>query len=308
MTSQFMDLTKQQKQTKEFFEKHSEEWYKNAKLNLNTTVNVVKIRNSYVENICSRFLNRGAKTLDVGCGVGDLVISLLQRGYDAFGIDFASSMIEKALYDAEKLNFSKDRFIIDSFFEFNPGIKFSLISANGFIEYISEEELTDFINRICGLLETGGIAIIESRNRLFNVFSFNNYTNAEIKIGQMNHLLEECVLFNNAKSMQELLNQNFASKISANLQEHDYTGNEFVDINVDKRLQYTPFQLIAKLRDHGFDIIDLTPYHIHAVTTGVKEMEPEIHTQLSYFLQNNENTRLRLFPQASSFMITVKKI
>ena len=302
-----MDYSNQERQTKKFFEEHAKIWYEHAKSESTKSVNVVKMRNQYVEKICSKFLKKNAKTLDIACGVGDLVILLLKKDYDSFGVDFATSMIEQAKSEAKKLNLPTDRFFVSSFFEFEPKTRFDLISANGFIEYISQEQLIDFIQRVYNLLEKNGIAIIESRNRLFNVFSFNKYTQAEIELKQINHLLEECILFNMAKNLKELLNQNFTSKISENLQQHEYTGNEFTSITVDKRYQYTPFELIAMLKKYGFEIIDLIPYHIHAITTSAKEMRPELHTYMSYHLHEQEDILLKLFPQASSFAICARK-
>src|SRR5882762_6869423 len=177
-----MDYSNQQKQTKEFFEKQAKIWYEHAKSESTKSVNVVKMRNQYVEKICSKLLKKHAKTLDVGCGVGDLVLSLLKNDYDAFGLDFSTSMIEQAKLDAKKSNLSTDRFFVSSFFEFEPKTKFDLISANGFIEYI---------DRTYKFLEKNGLLVIESRNRLFNIFSFNKYTQAEIKLKQINYLLEE---------------------------------------------------------------------------------------------------------------------
>ena len=73
----------QQKQTKEFFEKYASVWNENAKSDSKTNVNVVGLRNQFVEDACSQYLEKNAKTLDVGCGTGDLVISLLRRRFDA---------------------------------------------------------------------------------------------------------------------------------------------------------------------------------------------------------------------------------
>ena len=298
---------KQQKQTKNFFEGHAKIWHKHSISKSTNSVNVVKMRNHYVEKICLKFLKKKMKTLDVACGVGDLVISLLQKKYDSFGVDFTSTMIKQAKLDAKKMKFSTDRFFTNSFFEFDPKTKFDLISANGFIEYISKDQLINFINRSYQLLNKNGILVIESRNRLFNVFSFNNYTKAEIKLKQINYLLDECIYFNNAKNLKELLNDTFTSKITKNVQQHEITGNEFTKIKVDKRYQYTPFELINLLRKHGFEIIDLMPYHIHGISTGGKEIEPKIQTNLAYYLQEQKNILLRLLPQSSSFMISARK-
>lgn len=298
-----LDLTGQQKQTKEFFEQYSGKWYENAKGNSPDNVNIVKIRNQYCENIVTQFLANGSSTLDVGCGTGDLVISLLKRGFNSYGIDFAPSMIEKAKIDAGKLNLATDKFLTVSFFDFLPKIKYDLISANGFIEYISENEFNNFLVRCNELLNKSGVIIVESRNRLFNVFSSNSYTKAEIELGEIEKLIEECIVFNNSKNLDELLKTKYIQTISKNLQQHEAN----TPIKVDTRYQYTPFQMIYKLQQSGFQVIDIMPYHIHGMTPASKDNKPEIHTKISYFLQDQKDVYFPLFPQASSFMISARK-
>ena len=302
-----MKYSKQQKQTKEFFEKFSEQWSINAKGSFEDFVNIVKIRNEYVERVCTKYLKKKSKTLDAGCGTGDLVISLLSKGYDTIGIDFAESMIEKAKSEAKKLNYSQEKFIHTSILEFRPQSKFDLISANGLIEYFSEDELGSFIQNCYEFLNKEGILVLESRNRLFNCFSFNNYTEAEIEIGEINHLLEESIIFTSSRDKNEILNKNYIPKITKNLFKHDNTGNKYADIKVDVRHQYTPFQMIEKLRKNNFSVLDLYPVHNHALNPGAKEKRPDIHTSLSYFLLEQEDIHMHIIPQTSSFMITVRK-
>jgi 2-polyprenyl-3-methyl-5-hydroxy-6-metoxy-1,4-benzoquinol methylase len=293
----------QQSQTKNFFDKFANEWHKRANDNSAYYVNVIKQRNQFVENISSKFLKNDSKTLDVGCGTGELVLNLLKRGFDAYGLDFASTMIEKAKSEASKQGTSPDRFLLSSFFDFIPQNKFELISANGFIEYISEDEFEKFIYNVNKFLIKNGILVMGSRNRLFNVFSFNNYTKAEIETGTIIDLIEECIIFNTSNNLEEILGRKFTSGISKNLQRHDHTG-----IGVDTRYQYTPFQIIKKLKEHGFEIIDLEPIHIHILTTGAKNKETKIHDFISNQIQDYKDIHLQAIPQSSSFMIAARKI
>lgn len=297
-----MRLSNQQKQTKKFFEKDALHWSRKAKLDYKYGVNIIKQRNQYVENISLQFLHKNSKILDVGCGTGDLVINLLNMGYEAYGIDFASSMIKKARAKSRKCGFSQDRFFLGSFFEFESDMKYDLISANGFIEYISEKELGIFIKKTHQLLEDNGLVVIGSRNRLFNVFSFNEYTRAEIKGKNIIPLVKECIVFNSIKSFKELLKKNFVQTVARNLKNHAYTG-----IEVKSRYQYTPCQLIQKLHRHGFSAVDLIPIHIHVLTTNAKNILPEIHNYTSNYLQDRKNIQMQVIPQSSSFMITARK-
>ena len=297
-----MDFSEQQKQVKEVFEKHADKWFSKAQNKSDDSINIIQQRNQFVEYIALKFLNKNSSILDVGCGTGDLVFSLLEKDFDAFGIDFAKSMIDKAKIEAEKHNYPPEKFTEISFFDFLPKTKLNMISANGFIEYISESELTEFINKTHNFLEKNGLLVFSSRNRLFNIFSFNNYTNAEIKANCLNHLIDECIMFNNNSSFDELLKNKFESKINKNLESHEVTG----DIKVATRYQYTPFQLISQLQKIGFEIIDLKPLHIHLFTTGARKNLLEIHDTMSNLVQEQKNI-LQLIPQSSSFMLAARK-
>lgn len=297
-----MHISTQQKQTKKFFERYAPDWLKNARTDSKYSINIIRQRNQYVETICSAFLKKNGKTLDVGSGTGDLVIDLLKKRYDSYGIDFSSSMIKKSWVECKKYGFPKERFVLTSFFEYNPDIKFNLISANGFIEYISAKELNEFLKKSHRLLENNGLLVLGSRNRLFNIFSFNDYTKAEIESGNMEDLIRECIIFNSSGDFRDLLKSILKPKVSKNLKNHAYTG-----VKVKNRFQYTPFQLIHILRSNGFEIIDLNPIHIHVLTTGARSNLPIIHDYMSNYLQDKKEIRIQIIPQSSSFMIAARK-
>jgi len=79
------------------------------------------------------------------------------------------------------------------------------------------------------------------------------------------------------------------------------------DIDVELRYQYTPFQLFTLLQKADFDILDISPIHIHGISPSGKAMDPKLHTLLSNFLQTQEHLKFQLIPQSSSFMIATKK-
>ena len=298
-----MKLTNQQKQTKTYFEKFANEWNTKAKRKSKKIINVIKQRNDYVEKISKKYiLKNNGKTLDVGCGSGELVISLLKNGFDAYGIDFSNSMIKKGKAQAKRNKFEQSRFFCDSFFDFKFKNKYDLISANGFIEYISEKKFDDFLEISSNLLTKNGILVVNSRNRLFNIFSFNDFTKAEMKNKNTNNLIEECIEFNNNKNFKELLKNKNKSKINNNLKKHSKTG-----IDVDTRFQYTPYQLIEKLNDHNFTPIDIQPIHIHVFTTGARTIYSDFHNEISNHIQSQNTDNFRLIPQSSSFMIVAKR-
>jgi len=300
-------VDKQQLQTKKYFERYGNQWSKSVSKKHNDFVNVIEIREQYVIDTCKKFLKKKSRVLDVGCGTGELVIKLQKMKYDSNGIDFSRPMINKAKRLAKKEKIDTEKFTAGSFFEFMPKKSFDLISANGFIEYVSEKELDTFLQKSFKFLSKKGILIFSSRNRLFNCFSLNKYTESEINLGEINNILSECILFNNSKNLKEVISKKHRSNIRKNLQKHELTKTKYAKIKVDMRFQYTPLQLVKKLRDNGFEIVGLFPVHIHAVSTGSKDKLPKIHSDLSQILFNQKSISTKLIPQCSSFMISARK-
>ena len=61
------------------------------------------------------------------------------------------------------------------------------------------------------------------------------------------------------------------------------------------------------LKQNKFTILDIFPIHIHLLSTGAKEIHPEIHSYLSNLIQEKNDLHLTLIPQSSSFMIAARK-
>jgi 2-polyprenyl-3-methyl-5-hydroxy-6-metoxy-1,4-benzoquinol methylase len=291
----------QQKQTKDYFDKNSSNWKSKAKKETEKSVNVIKQRNDFVLNICKKYLKKQGKTLDIGCGTGDLVFAQLKHGFDSYGIDFAPSMIKKASTYAKKNNVDPNRFFLDSIFNFEPTQKFDLISANGFIEYISEKELKLFIKKSSKWLTKNGVLVLGSRNRLFNVFSFNEFTKIEIKNNTLKSLIDECIFFNSIKQTDALFSGKKLTIFKKNLKKHPFTG-----IGVKTRLQYSPLELISYLQSNSMKVLKLEPINIHLFTTSGRKLKPILHDYLSNKIQNESKIHLQLLPQSSSFMIAVR--
>src|SRR5262245_61772486 len=103
----------------------------------------LQYRQHYIETLIqSQNIPSGSRILDVGCGPGELIVSLLRKDYDLWGVDISRGMIEEAVRtirnsgfpewnqasvgDIEKLNFN------DNFFD--------VVVASGVIEYQKDDE------------------------------------------------------------------------------------------------------------------------------------------------------------------------
>lgn len=293
--------TNQQKQALSYFSRSAGAWAKKAKSSGEDEVNVIRQRNDFVLKVMGE--KRGARfLLDIGCGTGDLVCEAARRGIDATGVDFAKEMIGAAVRNAKRLNCRKARFECCSIFdfEFERG-KYDVISANGFIEYISLKRLGKLLELSSEGLKQGGSLILGSRNRLYNIFSLNRFTQEEIESGNIERLISEATKIADARHIRELIGLKTA-RLQTRVKKQSNTG-----IDVSVRYQYTPAQLIDILLDKGFEPVQIHPIHIHGVTPKFKDTHPSVHAAISNLLQNYAEGNMSLMPASSSFMIHAKK-
>ena len=212
-------------------------------------------------------------------------------------------MIQIATQNASKENLSLAQFHCTSIFDFDvSGPTYDCISANGFIEYISGDQLLRFIAMTYRALNNGGSLVMGSRNRLFNLFSLNDFTNEELEEGTTAALLAESIAIVKGNSLAELLSLE-PSPLPKEDARQVKTG-----IDVSMRLQYTPLQLMKLLKSAGFELVDFYPIHIHGVVPQFSDLYPQIHAGVSTLLQTHALDHRELVVQASSFMVHAKKV
>ena len=108
----------------------------------------------------------GARVLDVGCGVGQVVERLIRSGFEAHGVDVSQPNIERAkkvtercrLYDGKTLPF--------------PDGYFAAAGALNVLEHVDEPEA--FIRELVRVVQPGGKVVLSSPN-FFRVFGFRDY-------------------------------------------------------------------------------------------------------------------------------------
>ena len=108
----------------------------------------------------------GARVLDVGCGVGQVVARLSEAGFEAHGVDVSEPNVERAkrfcprcrIYDGRKLPF--------------PDAHFASVGALNVLEHVDEPE--SFIKELVRVTRIGGRIVLSSPN-FFRVFGFRDY-------------------------------------------------------------------------------------------------------------------------------------
>jgi 2-polyprenyl-3-methyl-5-hydroxy-6-metoxy-1,4-benzoquinol methylase len=118
----------------------------------------------YADTLCPE--RAGARALDVGCGVGQVVARLSEKGFEAHGVDVSEPNIERArqfssrcqLYDGKKLPF--------------PDRHFASVGALNVLEHVEEPE--QFIPELVRVVEKGGKIVLSSPN-FFRVLGLKDY-------------------------------------------------------------------------------------------------------------------------------------
>lgn len=115
---------------------------------------LVKVSNNpFIVNNTKKYLEKGSKILEGGCGRGDKVYALKANGFDAFGIDYAEETVQKinkaapeldvTLDDVRQLKFDDNSFdgywslgVIEHFYDGYDSIALEMkrvIRPNGFL-------------------------------------------------------------------------------------------------------------------------------------------------------------------------------
>lgn len=187
--------SRQKQLTKDFFDSVASEWFERTYdpkgEYLKFPSNKARMETALAE--INRLRARGA-TLDVGCGTGELVIALRKRGIRAEGIDVAPRMIAAAKANLARARlahqFDPDAvFRVADFTSLRPRRAWRAIVALGLLEYLqTDAELFSFLKRN---LVADGYALVECRNKFFNLFSANQYTETLVASAAYADLLRE---------------------------------------------------------------------------------------------------------------------
>lgn len=292
----------QQEQTLNYFKSHAQNWQAEA---IKSTYSVIDNRHKAVLETMKNFPT-GSSLLDVGCGTGQLAIQASKMGWWSTGIDFAPEMVEICLQNNKKEQ-TTAKFECGSIFDMkaNPD-SLDVISAQGFIEYISLSQLDDFLAFCAASLKSGGAVAIGSRNRLFNLNSLNEFTELEASLGTLDKLMMEGKILQMTGSQKDAIEQ-----LSALGYEYEQpTVHPLTGVKVDTRYQFTPADLITRFARHQLKVSCIYPvnYHSFPVSMMKDESIKNLYTQLAKVVADDLIGSHKLIPYSSSFVIEARKI
>lgn len=257
-------------------------------------------RRTYVHHVAGR-ISSLRDFLDIGCGSGELVFELAKKGVNAWGIDFAPRMIELCEEQNAQQRYENCHFVKGSIFDDKEWTThFDLISALGFIEYVSPNELESLLELIRNLLRLDGSLVISSRNRLLNIYSSNDFTIEEMSAGTLETIVGESIAIVSAESLDVCIDdlrklQTPARQIAR--------FPERAGIEVETRFQYTPAQLVQLIERHGFHVVALSPVNYHGLPPSLKDAWPDAHTAIKRTVMPRLTECHHAIPYGSVFMV-----
>jgi SAM-dependent methyltransferase len=210
------------------------------------------------------------RCLDAGCGGGQVMLSLLQAGWDASGLDVSPKMLELAADALEAAGHSRDRLVLGSLDDLShyESDSMDLITSMGVQEYLTQEQELRFFAEARRILRPGGILIVEYINMLFDLTTFNRFT---IHFFQ-SHLLPP--FFADGERVLQLTERlktllTFADK-------PDRSGRYSTTRDQVYNRTENPLTFPRRVRERGFEQRDLVFYRFHAVPPLLFEAEPEL--------------------------------
>jgi hypothetical protein len=145
--------------------------------------------------------------------------------------------------------------------------------------------------------------VVGSRNRVFNAFSLNDFTQLELEMGTLGALIAEAKTLRSYPNPQAL----FAAlrhheRIDAQPDHHPITG-----IPVETRYQYSPADLICRLRRCGLAPAALFPVHYHGLPPQVAAEQAELHSRIALAATEIGLRDHRLVPSCSTFVVDARR-
>lgn len=258
--------------------------------------------------------------LDVGCGTGEIVLKLLRSDMQCVGIDNAERMIAIARSKLAREIPSADPekvFQVSDLTEFRASPRiYRNVFALGLLEYLSDDaELFRLLGRI---IPRGGRALVECRNKLFNLASLNHYTRKIAESREFPKLLNDLetvarfsrlsasaipdVAEETTRAMSSFLRRALRDKKWRETATKDYKSYPSPMV----RRQHTPQDLERSARKWGFTIQYVVYWHIHPFLPSFEARFPRIFNKLSVLMGPMGETPIGA-TLGSSFLAVLKR-
>ena len=236
------------------------------------------------------------KILDVGCGSGQPLLSILKNGFNANGFDFSPEMVEQSQKLLTENGFDPNK-VSKNNMEDIQGIEnasFDCIVGLGSLYYSRNFNKT--MKDVANILPYGGNLIFSLRNDLFSFFSQNKYS--------LSFLLEKMIPFQNFTPKLKNEIENFYS-----IRYPDQSFEKKFNTVDDKKiysLSHNPLTVENEvLKPVGLKLENIYYYHFHSLPPVFEHTNTLEFRQQSVLLENPTDWRGAFM--SSSFVVHATK-
>jgi 2-polyprenyl-3-methyl-5-hydroxy-6-metoxy-1,4-benzoquinol methylase len=210
--------------------------------------------------LVSRLASLEAKRVyEVGVGEGTPLLALAQMGIEVAGCDISQEMVERArarLLEAglvpETVAWGDIQDSVTFAHQLRDG-RFDAVIAAGVLPHVDNDSL--FLDNLKMLLRDGGTALVEFRNKLFSLFTFNRNT-LEFVIEDLLAGVDRGVLETVGEDLTARLAMDEPARrlgARAGAPGYDAIPSKF----------HNPFELVQLFERHGFSDARIHWYHYH---------------------------------------------
>lgn len=298
-----------------FWDEHAKVWQKKAYdkkgeyLNFPVSQQRQDITIKKIEELA---VNRNVSIVDFGCADGELVRALLKKGFiNVKGIDNSEKMIEtaKKMLKEEMMGIDPDKiFFVGDADNFDKTEKFDFITAMGLIEYLLD--IDQFFKNVKEILKPQGIALIESRNKFFNLSSANEFT-CQSPLKELVEELKDAKRFspiNKDAEVEKVIKDTFIT-VGEDLKKFEDKNKKKEDETFGKfpfhLPQFTPKEMESFSLKQGLKMEYVIYYHFHPFLPKFEKDFPIIFNKIALNMQPLGCTILGA-TNCSSFIALIK--
>lgn len=246
------------------------------------------------------------RILDAGCGEGSPMVQLLKSGYDARGFDFVPEMVQGAKRLLKDNKFDEN---IASWGDITDLITFSHLKGDepfdavislGVMPHIENEALV--LKNLSSQLKSGGVAIIEFRNALFDIFALNR-PSFEFYMNEFFSSVAE-LPDDTSKVIKKDIEKRF--KMEYPVIKETNPGSEAPSYDVILAKKHNPLTIASFFQSTGFKFDRNIFYHYHPYPPYYRDQDKKMFQKLGHRLEHENSGWKGLFMASAFITVAVK--
>ncbi|MBI5240020.1 MAG: class I SAM-dependent methyltransferase [Elusimicrobia bacterium] len=212
---------------------------------------------------------RKVRILDAGCGAGNLMVELLDRGYKVEGMDVSASMLEHCRRALSARGYSPELVQKGDVFALSKLVRsqYDLVLCAGLLGYLPRHDLV--FAQIRKVLKPDGLVITDIINRLFDLFTFNKHT-----VDFLDRLFQEQGL---PTAVRRSVTRTLGRRLEIGKEyelKKSFKGEEIESSEVD--VDYNSLNYARRFAQAGFRLRDVWYYHRHPIPTIFERSFPKL--------------------------------